>query len=346
MSDAGKTAVTTTEYRPIAERPAVDAATFLAEVAAGEGPVVLRGQAAHWPAVRTAAQGGEALAEMLLRYAGGRPLDVMVGPPSIAGRFFYADDRFDAFNFQRQQVALTPLLDELKRLAGDAAPAPAIYANSATAADHLPGWEADHPIDLPIDAPARLWIGNAVQVATHFDTSHNVAVVVGGRRRFTIFPPDQLENLYVGPLDVTPAGQPISLVDPDAPDLIRFPRFEAAMAAAQSSELGPGDALYLPPLWWHHVRSLDPINVLANYWWGHQSGAAFTALIHAVLAVRDVPEAERSNWRRWFDQLVFAPDAARAADHLPSAARSVLGAPSEARRQHITAFLIRMLQRG
>ncbi|MGN6376614.1 MAG: cupin-like domain-containing protein [Sphingomonas sp.] len=269
----------------------------------------------------------------------------MIGSPAIAGRFFYADDSCSSFNFHRQQVGLGPLLAELTRLAEEAAPA-AIYANSATAVDHLPGWEAAHPLALPVEAPARLWIGNAVRVATHFDTSHNLAVVVGGHRRFTVFPPDQFANLYVGPLDVTPAGQPISLVDPDAPDLDRFPRFAAAAAVGRTAELAPGDALYLPPLWWHHVRSLSAINVLANYWWGHQSGDAFTALIHAVLAVRDLPEGEKAVWRGWFDDLVFAPSAAAAADHLPAAARSALGPPGEARRRHITGFLIRMLQRG
>ena len=45
--------------------------------------------------------------------------------------------------------------------------------------------------------------------------------MVAGRRRFTLFPPEQVANLYIGPLDLTPAGQPVSLVDQAQPDLVR-----------------------------------------------------------------------------------------------------------------------------
>src|SRR3546814_4100254 len=79
--------------------------------------------------------------------------------------------------------------------------------------------------DLPApDAVPRVWIGNATHVSTHYDVSSNLACVVAGRRRFTLFPPDQIANLYVGPLDVTMAGQPASMVDLAAPDLTQIGR--------------------------------------------------------------------------------------------------------------------------
>ena len=58
----------------------------------------------------------------------------------------------------------------------------------------------------------RVWIGNAVKVNTHFDLVYNIACVAGGRRRFTLFPPEQIDNLYIAPLDFTPSGAPVSLV--------------------------------------------------------------------------------------------------------------------------------------
>ncbi len=332
--------------RRVAERGAVDVDTFAAEIVGGYRPVVLRGQVAHWQAVAAGRGGDRAMAEYLAGFGGAKPLEVLIGPPDIEGRFFYADDTLTGFNFHRQQVPIGALVAELLRYAesGEARPH-ALYANAATAPDHLPGWEAANPLALGIDAPARLWIGNATRVATHYDTSINIACVVAGRRRFTLFPPEQLANLYIGPLDHTMAGPPSSMVDPDAPDLARYPRFADALAHAEVAELEPGDAIFIPPIWWHHVRAFDPFNVLVNYWWEHRSSAAFVALVHAIGAVRDLPTAEKAAWRSWFDHLVFSPDAAGAADHLPEAARGILGPASAARTAKIRQFLLGMLGR-
>jgi hypothetical protein len=332
----------------VAERPAVDAAAFASEVVTGFQPVVLRGQVRHWQAVAAGRGGDRAMAEYLAAFgaSGGKPLDVMIAPPEVDGQFFYADETLTRFNFHRQQVPIGALVAELLRYAEtDAARTHTLYANAATAPEHLPGWEGANPLDLGIDAPARLWIGNATRIATHYDTSINIACVVAGRRRFTLFPPDQLANLYVGPLDHTLAGPPSSMVDPDAPDLTRYPRFAHALAHAQIAELEPGDALFIPPTWWHHVRAFGRLNVLVNYWWGHRSGAAFLALVHAIGAVRDLPVAEKQAWHSWYEHLVFAPDAAQAADHLPPSARGILGPDSTDRTGRIRQFLINMLQR-
>lgn len=338
-----------TSAAPVAvfERTAVNAQTFSGEVLPERQPVVLRGQVAHWPSVAAGASGDRAVAAYLSRFAGGKPLDVMIGQPSAKGRFFYADDTLETFNFNRQQVPLDAFIRELLRLSEQNIEDPhTLYANSADARDHLPGWEADNRIDLPVDhAPARLWIGNQTVVATHYDTSFNVACVVAGRRRFTLFPPEQLANLYVGPLDRTLAGPPTSLVDPEAPDLARYPRFADAQKTMMIAELGPGDAIVIPPLWWHHVRAIDQFNVLVNYWWDHQSGAAFLALIHAVMSVRDLPAAEKAAFENWYHHLVFSGNASEAADHLPESARSVLGPASPGRTERLRSFLIAMLSR-
>ncbi len=318
---------------------------FAAEILPAYRPVVLRGLVAHWPAVQAGRGGPAAMADYIRRFDGGRPANVMVAAPEERGRFFYTPD-FAGFNFKRAQVLLPILLDQLVAQADDPAAA-ALYAGAATAPDTFPGWvEANSlPLATP-DAVPRLWLGNASRVSTHYDVSSNIAAVVAGRRRFVLFPPDQGPNLYVGPLDHTIAGQPTSMVDLENPDIARYPRFAQAMATMQVAELEPGDALFVPSLWWHDVKATGPLNLLVNYWWGQQAAASpFGALVHALLAVRDLPPGERDAVRGWFDHYVFGEQAGRAANHLPPAVRGVLGEPSPSRTERIRAYLMRAIGR-
>lgn len=319
---------------------------FAAEVVPAYRPVVLRGLVRHWPAVAAAQGGPAAMAAYIRRFDGGRPANVMVAGPEIGGRFFYTPDMV-GFNFTRAQVMLPILLDQLVAQAEDPVP-PALYAGAATAPDTFPGWVEANPLPLATpEATPRLWIGNASRVSTHYDVSSNIAAVVAGRRRFVLFPPEQGPNLYVGPLDHTIAGQPTSMVDLQSPDLERFPRFAEALAAMQVAELEPGDAIFVPSLWWHDVSASGPLNVLVNYWWGQQASASpFPALIHALLAVRDLPPGEREAVRGWFDHYVFGEGAAQAGDHLPKGARGVLDTPSATRSERIRGYLMRALGRA
>jgi len=330
---------------PVAETGAIDAARFEAEIAHGYRPVVMRGLAADWPAVRAARTSDRAIADHILTFDGGRSAEVMVAPATVGGRYFYTDD-LSGFNFERAKAPIRTLVDQILAMAGVPG-MPAIYAGAAAADDYLPGWAAANRLPLPTpDAVPRVWIGNASRVSTHYDVSSNVAVVVAGRRRFCLFPPEQGPNLYVGPLDVTIAGQPVSLVDLEAPDLDRHPRFAAARAAMQVAVLEPGDAIFVPSMWWHDVKALGTFNVLVNYWWG-QAGAAspFPALIHAILAIRDLPAGEREAVRGWFEQYVFGDGARDAVAHVPEAMRGVLGAPSAERTEIVKGYLMRALER-
>lgn len=297
-------------------------------VLSGTEPVILRGLAAHWPAVR-AARDGQADA-YLRRFYRDATVNAMLGAPDIDGRFFYNDD-LSGFNFAPVRVRLDAVLDELRGHAADVRP-PAIYVGSTTIDTCLPGFRAENDVDLGgRDALASIWIGNRTRIAAHYDLPDNLACVVAGRRRFTLFPPDQLPNLYIGPLDFTPAGQAISLVDFAKPDLDRFPRFATAMRHALVADLEPGDALFIPSMWWHHVEALDSFNILVNYWWRQSPDFMDTpmnALMLALMCVRDLPPAQRTAWEGLFRHFVFDADEATSA-HIPPAARRVL-APLDA----------------
>jgi hypothetical protein len=224
----------------------------------------------------------------------------------------------------------------------------AIYVGSTTVDTVLPGLRAHNDIDLGArDALASIWIGNQTRIAAHYDLPDNLAVVAAGRRRFTLFPPEQLANLYVGPLDFNPAGQAISLVDFANPDYARFPRFREALAQAQVAELEPGDAIFIPSMWWHHVEALAPFNVLVNYWWRQSPAYMDTptnALMLALLTMRELPQAQRQAWQEIFRHYIFEADEASVA-HLPPHARYALAPLDEARARSLRATLIKRINR-
>jgi len=296
---------------------------ILSAIEAAYRPVILRGLASDWPAVTVGRRSDADLAAYLKRFDNGKPAEVLVGPPEIRGRFFYDDD-LRGCNFQKRHGALSALVDHVLAMRNVLQP-DAIYAGAAAAAEHLPGWDAENtlPVRLP-DAVARLWIGNATHVSTHFDEASNIAVVIAGQRRFTLFPPEQFENLYVGPLHFTIAGPPVSMVDIDAPDLDRYPHYAEAARHALVADLMPGDAIYIPPIWWHNVKATAAFNVMANFWWeAPDATSPLDALMRSIVAIRDLPDPLRSAWRRWFERYVFDDDAADLTAHLPGHVRDI-----------------------
>jgi hypothetical protein len=250
----------------IPEATARDRARFEAEVLAAHRPVLLRGLAAHWPVVQAARDGMEAAMQHWLELANDEPIDALLGHPRD-GRQFGFREGLAGFNFLHDRKPLAALLEALWRYAQFDDP-PALALQSADMRRCLPGFEAAHAMPLLAASIApRLWLGNRATVPAHFDSSYNLAVVVAGRRRFTLFAPEQIENLYLGPLEHAPTKAPVSLVNVQAPDFERFPRAREALAQAWSAELEPGDAIFMPPLWVHSVESLDSFNGLVNYWW-------------------------------------------------------------------------------
>ncbi len=331
---------------PIAELAGVDRHALPDEVLRSTRPLVLRGLVRDWPMVAAATRSDAEAIAYVLRFYRGATVGAMVAPPEQGGRYFYNDD-FSGFNFRIARERLDVVLDALLRNAGGPAP-PAIYVGSTTLDSALPGFRDDNPMDLGARHPlASIWIGNRSRVAAHQDVPDNLACVVAGRRRFTLFPPDQLANLYIGPLDFTPAGQSISLVDFAKPDFARFPRFADALQQAQVAELAPGDAIFIPSLWWHHIESLAPFNALVNYWW-RQSAAymesPISALMLAILAIRDLPDAQRAAWRDMFSHYVFEPGEATAG-HIPAEARRSLAPLTDATARDLRAQLLKRLER-
>jgi hypothetical protein len=321
----------------------VDRRVFEDVIVPRHRPALLKGQVRGWRATHIAAQSPTALCDYLNAFSRSTPVQAWYGTAAMHGRFFYSDDIIGR-NFETRLLPLRQLLaDILASSANDRCDQP-LYAGAVSLPEHMPGLLQELPMDLLDAAEERLtslWIGTRARTAAHWDLPQNLACVIAGRRRFTLFPIEQIDNLYIGPIDNKLAGQPVSLVDFAQPDFARFPKFREAMAHAQIAELEPGDALYMPSLCVHHVESLDAFGAMMNFWWRagppHLATPLFT-LFHAFLTLREMPEDERRSWRVLFDHYVFE---ARANDHIPPNARGMLGELTPELRRGIKEFVAR-----
>lgn len=331
------------DLRPVTEVQAADAATLDRQLRTATEPFVVRGLVADWPLVQAARQSSQAARDYLVERHRDVPFTVSVGQPGGGGRLFY-DDAMQ-MNFATVRAKLPDILGEMGRVEQADDPR-AIYLASIDMRGFFDGLDEANRVDLGTREPlASIWIGTRTRIAAHNDLPDNLACVAAGRRRFTLFPPDQFRNLHLGPLDNTPAGRAVSMVDFSAPDAERHPRFVEALAHAQVAELEPGDAIHIPGLWWHHVEGLAPFNILVNYWWRDAPrwfGQPQDALHHALLAIRDLPPEQKEHWRELFDHYVFTNDDSVTA-HIPPGGRGVLDPLTAESAGRLRAFLLRQL---
>ena len=210
----------------------------------------------------------------------------------------------------------------------------------------LPGFRDNNDIPIPFPDPlVSFWLGNQTSISAHYDFPDNMACVVSGERRFTLFPPEQVSNLYVGPVDQTPSGQAISMVDFRNPDLHKFPKFAQALEHAQIAEMKAGDALFIPSMWWHQVEAYSQFNLLVNYWWCNSLpalGSPSAALMNAMLSIRDLPKRQREGWKHMFEHYVFSADEETYA-HIPEVGRGCLSPLDDTAARRLRANLLNKL---
>ncbi|WP_416307928.1 cupin-like domain-containing protein [Neptunicella sp. SCSIO 80796] len=298
------------------------------DLLSSDSPLVLKSFVKHWPIVKAGLSSPDEAAEYLRSLYNGTLVFTAYGEPDVQGRVFYNDD-MTGFNCNGVKADLNQILQRIFHHQHDPQP-PTIYVASAAVNNWLPGFAEQNPVGLEHLQPlTNIWIGNRSRIAAHYDFPNNLACCAVGRRRYTLFPPEQVSNLYVGPMELSPGGQDISLVDFANPDLNRFPKFKQAMEAAQVADLEPGDALYLPGMWWHHVEALTPFNVLVTHWWRDSPaymGRPENALKLAILSLRNLPPAQRKAWKALFDHYIFEHQQGDT-DHIPDAVKGMLSQP-------------------
>ncbi|MGH8298717.1 MAG: cupin-like domain-containing protein, partial [Steroidobacteraceae bacterium] len=310
----------------IAGREIADTERFRREVLECGRPVVIRGLVADWPVVAAARRSPRSLKDYLAAFDAGERVEAYFGDPAIRGKYYYGEG-LEGFNFERRTMPLLEALEAIMQ-AHERPEARSVYLGAVPTADFLPGFAAANPLALAgSGASARIWLGTPANVSSHYDTYDNLACVIAGTRRFTLYAPQLIGRLYLGPIDNTMAGAPVSLAA-SAPqsERSRFPLFEPIREQALLAELGAGDALFLPKLWWHQVESTAPFNGLVNYWWDAFAAGAdspYTALLLAMITIAERPAAERRAWQAFFEHFVFRPDG-HPLRHLPPEQHGIL----------------------
>ena len=306
-------------------------------------PFIVRQLHSDWLLVKKGRESETALKKYLLECSLKRDFVYAIGEPEQNGKIFYNKDM--GVNFVERKAALKTVLgyfDEIREAEEDVA----LYLSSLEIHKYFENLLTETPSYLNEDQyRAGLWIGNKIQVPLHNDFPNNVACVIGGRRKFTLIPPNQFENLYVGPIDFTPAGRAVSMVDLQNPDLDKYPKFAVALEHALTAELSPGDIIYIPSMWWHAVEGLDDFNVMLNFWWRENPtflGGPDAAMKLAIATIRDLPHPEKQHWKQLFEYYIFNNSEKNTA-HIPEKSWGVLGRINSDLARKIKSYLLEVL---
>jgi len=231
---------------------------------------------------------------------------------------------------------------------------------------------------LKFDAPGKTLTPSLMTVAAPCACSFSVDDTRAGKDRAVLLKAGKisasvsLKDGRVAFFDA--AGKPIAWQHDAVGQSIMAGTFMESMIVKNgidsTSIEGVSDSAYLMDVPDRRVGLHSPKTGIAVLWWrsvGHSHTAfAMESLVDelAHAAGKDPVEyrrgllakharhlgvlnlaAEKAGWRAWFDHYVFGDDAAAAADHLPMAARGVLGPASDERTERLRNYLLKSLQR-
>jgi hypothetical protein len=228
-------------YDVVARRSGLSREEFLTQYYAANRPVVLTDVADRWPARH------RWTADYLVERIGDDLVEVMTTRERDPGY----EQNLDAHRTQMAfrdyvaQVEASGPTNDFYLVANNH------FLDQPTAAPLLPDIVQDERLLDPRSARGHtfFWYGPAGTVTPlHHDTTNVLLTQVRGSKQVRLVPALEGHRVYNDVAVYSP-------VDPEAPDLDRFPRF--AGATSMTVTLEAGEALFIPVGWWHHVRSLE-----------------------------------------------------------------------------------------
>lgn len=128
----------------------------------------------------------------------------------------------------------------------------------------------------------KLWISRAGTMSPlHRDMPHNLLAQLVGRKTLWLAAPGEARNVY--PYSFLSGAPNLAHADLERPDLERWPR--SARVHARVGTIEPGEAVFIPSMWWHQVRS-DSTSVSVNIWWGEGKSLLIAGAAELVKRVR------------------------------------------------------------
>lgn len=212
-------------------------------------PVIITNAMTHWPAMTKWRNMG-----YLMEVVGNRTVPVEVGEHYLASGW---------------KQELMTMLELLKKLQVPECPSSErAYLAQHPLFEQIPKLRED--IIIPDYCAAtggelqviNAWLGpNGTVTPLHHDPHHNLLSQVVGRKYVRLYSPDASSGMY-------PYGEAMlsnsSQVDLDIPDYTKFPLAENL--SFMDCILEEGEMLYIPPKWWHYVRSLS-LSFSVSFWW-------------------------------------------------------------------------------
>lgn len=206
-------------------------------------------------------------------------------------RVNYCDD--GVFDFNKKQIKKidVPFSQAVKYFCSEEFVSKSYYLQQTSIPHFFPELlpdlsRPDYNIPSDVIVNQNLWMGGAGCVSPlHYDSNENFLMQVIGRKELIMFAPEDGKYLYPSHQQ---GGIHLSQVDLDNLNLNQFPA--VALAKPIRCLLEPGDVLFIPPNWWHHVRSLD-MCLSVNYWWQRfdirkNSGAGYYPMQEIVKVVQ------------------------------------------------------------
>jgi hypothetical protein len=229
-------------------------------------PVLMRGLLA--PALAASNCDGAGLRDRM----GDRRVPVEV---ALDGRFFGGMQSEDG---DVKRIVDMRCDEFIRRLDGDSAlprilgPGEKYYARSTPLAEYGP-LDAEIPVPEVLDDPRYGTVERQIFISGrgHTTPAHtdcwvdNALAQIVGTKHVLMWSPDQVDELAIRPFGTVHSRQ--SALDPLAPDLDRFPAY--AFARALKASLVPGDVLYIPQGWVHHITT-DQLSISVSHKFNHQ----------------------------------------------------------------------------